>query len=483
MPSESLYQRVWAERRLPPLRCARCRLAQPPSAPSAHPAAGAWATAACAAPDEHEWYGARTRCAPRAQYYQGFPEFKRRRADLAARALDLLRACEPLARRASRAAAGKRAPLEPAPAADALAGAEDEEELDERAAALAVEVADDCLERADRALDAAADARDAATALPPARALLARRTGAGAAGVGGGEGFQRYSASLPRPQDRFPSPVDNSNAPFAHRPAGRPGAAVPAGVHPYAAELEALVYTPAQLEAPEPREPPPLNERGAVWVDTPGALDEMAAALRGAAEVAVDLEHHSYRWGEWGLLGGWCGWGGGTSRVPECAALLRAGGRGRLHPPRRQTRPACGPPLPPCRSFQGFTCLVQVSTRDRDWVVDALALRGQLGAAVAGVMADPSVVKVLHGADRDILWLQVGGPLKGALAAAGRRWRRGTGGSAGLLRQRSASGSGGLWLEHRQHMLPNTRPPTHTHPSPAPRAPPARLWSVRGQPV
>jgi hypothetical protein len=41
-------------------------------------------------------------------------------------------------------------------------------------------------------------------------------------------------------------------------------------------------------------------------------------------------------------------------------------------------------------------------------VVDALALRAQLGPALAGVLSDPAVVKVLHGADRDVLWLQVG---------------------------------------------------------------------------
>jgi ribonuclease D len=52
--------------------------------------------------------------------------------------------------------------------------------------------------------------------------------------------------------------------------------------------------------------------------------------------------------------------------------------------------------------------LLQLSTRDSDWVVDTLALRGQLGPALAPLFADPSVEKVLHGSDNDILWLQVG---------------------------------------------------------------------------
>ena len=61
------------------------------------------------------------------------------------------------------------------------------------------------------------------------------------------------------------------------------------------------------------------------------------------------------------------------------------------------------------RSFQGFTCLIQISSRSHDYVVDAIALRPFLGPALRPLLADPSRVKVLHGADRDVEWLQVGG--------------------------------------------------------------------------
>lgn len=59
-----------------------------------------------------------------------------------------------------------------------------------------------------------------------------------------------------------------------------------------------------------------------------------------------------------------------------------------------------------CRSFQGFTCLMQISTRSRDFAIDAMALRHHIGRQLARAFADASKVKVLHGADSDILWLQ-----------------------------------------------------------------------------
>ena len=58
------------------------------------------------------------------------------------------------------------------------------------------------------------------------------------------------------------------------------------------------------------------------------------------------------------------------------------------------------------RSFQGFTCVMQVSTRTTDFVVDALELRDLIRDALGPVMADPSKMKVFHGADMDVQWLQ-----------------------------------------------------------------------------
>jgi exosome complex exonuclease RRP6 len=58
------------------------------------------------------------------------------------------------------------------------------------------------------------------------------------------------------------------------------------------------------------------------------------------------------------------------------------------------------------RSYQGLTCLMQISTRFQDFVVDTIKLRSLIGPALLQVFDDPSKVKVLHGSDSDIGWLQ-----------------------------------------------------------------------------
>ena len=58
------------------------------------------------------------------------------------------------------------------------------------------------------------------------------------------------------------------------------------------------------------------------------------------------------------------------------------------------------------RSYQGFTCLIQISTRSKDFIVDALGLREHIGDALRPIFDNPKKVKVLHGADNDIQWLQ-----------------------------------------------------------------------------
>ena len=49
---------------------------------------------------------------------------------------------------------------------------------------------------------------------------------------------------------------------------------------------------------------------------------------------------------------------------------------------------------------------MQVSTRERDYVVDTIALRSSLRDALAKHFLDASKLKVFHGADMDVQWLQ-----------------------------------------------------------------------------
>lgn len=49
---------------------------------------------------------------------------------------------------------------------------------------------------------------------------------------------------------------------------------------------------------------------------------------------------------------------------------------------------------------------MQISTRSQDFIIDAMKLRSHLGSALCRPFADPSVLKIMHGSDSDILWLQ-----------------------------------------------------------------------------
>ena len=57
------------------------------------------------------------------------------------------------------------------------------------------------------------------------------------------------------------------------------------------------------------------------------------------------------------------------------------------------------------RSFQGFVCLMQISTRREDFIINAISCR-HLMHHLNVIFTDPKVLKVFHGADSDICWLQ-----------------------------------------------------------------------------
>ena len=57
------------------------------------------------------------------------------------------------------------------------------------------------------------------------------------------------------------------------------------------------------------------------------------------------------------------------------------------------------------RSFQGFVCLMQISTHTSDYIIDTILLRNHLHV-LNTIFTNPNIVKVFHGADYDIHWLQ-----------------------------------------------------------------------------
>lgn len=89
----------------------------------------------------------------------------------------------------------------------------------------------------------------------------------------------------------------------------------------------------------EPVEPKSFESTPFKWIETPEEFSGMLNELRSAKEIAIDLEYHSYR------------------------------------------------------SFAGFVCLMQISSRHSDWVIDTLALREEL-EELNEVFTDPSIVKV-----------------------------------------------------------------------------------------
>ena len=87
-------------------------------------------------------------------------------------------------------------------------------------------------------------------------------------------------------------------------------------------------------------------------VDTGEALQSMLAELKKAKEIAIDIEHHD------------------------------------MH------------------SYVGIVCLMQISTRQKDWIVDTTRPWREELQILNQVFADPSILKVLHGSTMDIVWLQ-----------------------------------------------------------------------------
>ena len=169
--------------------------------------------------------------------------------------------------------------------------------------------------------------------------------------------------NVQRPQLTFKDKIDNSSKPWQPRIKEKPNALNPLSIHleegkelevfchPYEYELNKFQVPSCQLEKHSPRKYKPLEETPLIMVEKEADIPALLSDLLSCDEIAIDLEHHSYR------------------------------------------------------SFQGITCLMQISTRDTDYLIDTLPLRSQL-YKLNEVFTKPTILKVFHGADSDIQWLQ-----------------------------------------------------------------------------
>jgi len=238
-----------------------------------------------------------------------------------------------------------------------------------------------------------------------------------------------------KPQAAFPDAIDNSRErPFVHKLTAkyhahaRPSSAaatqtaphVPAaGVHPYAEELQHLAYQPQQLQVPEGAESAEfacLDDVPCAFIDSPAELQHLLTYLTTgvvpaglAASAARFAAAQAYAAGKTQSAGAKpvssdsaAASGADASAAAATASSSAAGAGAAPIPP---TELAVDLEAHSFRSFQGFTCLMQLSTRSHDFLVDTLALRPHLHV-LNRVFADPAVVKVLHGCDSDVVWLQ-----------------------------------------------------------------------------
>ncbi|XP_069364747.1 exosome complex component 10 homolog isoform X3 [Maniola hyperantus] len=172
--------------------------------------------------------------------------------------------------------------------------------------------------------------------------------------------------NITRPQLFFKDRIDNTSAVWVPKITEKPNNIKPLALeavydehgnhigfkHPYLVELSNFTPRPEWLApAGAPTMPPPVEQTKITMVSTEEQLDELLKHLRSVEEIGVDLEHHSYR------------------------------------------------------SYQGFTCLMQMTTYDGDFIVDALACREHLHK-LNEVFTNPNILKIFHGSDSDVTWLQ-----------------------------------------------------------------------------
>ncbi|KAJ3516384.1 hypothetical protein NMY22_g14225 [Coprinellus aureogranulatus] len=188
----------------------------------------------------------------------------------------------------------------------------------------------------------------------------------------------QHAANISKPQLAFPGKIDNSDDVQRRALKHKYNARVPLGYvlqkedlvgdfagddedatlpsHPYYFEITHLQHPPHVFKAPSAPTPPTSLPAPVKYISTSAQFDELLAHLTSSEvqEIAVDLEHHSYR------------------------------------------------------TYRGFLCLMQLTTRNGgDFIVDLLVpeIRARMHE-LNEAFTNPQKIKVFHGAESDIVWLQ-----------------------------------------------------------------------------
>ncbi|CEF67350.1 Exosome component 10 [Strongyloides ratti] len=164
-----------------------------------------------------------------------------------------------------------------------------------------------------------------------------------------------------KPQDDFKDCIINDDAPFISKLKVKHNAKVEwkgyanddneIDKHPYIYELRSLEISEDLLKEQAVVPVKSLSDTPLLFVNTTEGLENIIQYLKTQKEFAVDLEHHS------------------------------------LH------------------SFLGITCLIQISTYERDIIIDPFPIWRDMWK-LNDPFSDPNILKIFHGAKFDIIWLQ-----------------------------------------------------------------------------
>ncbi|CAG8068485.1 unnamed protein product [Penicillium salamii] len=239
----------------------------------------------------------------------------------------------------------------------------DEDSIDDNWRSV-VDVIDSLLEKADACLD---EFTGVIKKLSPSQEENAPPAPAPRKNIAFPNIYDYGSSKIPKPQLEFERKPDSTDmSPFKPLLKSKPHAIVPLEKslkmkkidgalgypHPYETEIRESQYPEEVYQVSPPIDYLPFDSTTATFVDTLDGVKEMLEELKKAKEIAIDLEHHD------------------------------------VH------------------SYHGLVSLMQISTRDKDWVVDTLKPWREELQMLNEVFADPNILKVLHGATMDIIWLQ-----------------------------------------------------------------------------